>query len=94
LSAQEIAGIPTIHFDSSHLATDTAKRDQGVVLTTRQLVEHEIDSGELIEPFEARLPVEEGYYLVGPKGCFAAGGAIEALRRWLRQECQQFMPPA
>jgi LysR family transcriptional regulator, glycine cleavage system transcriptional activator len=88
LSGREIDEIPTINFDASHLAVDTAKRDQGVVLTSAPLVEHEIVSGELIEPFEARLPVDEGYYLVGRKGYFALGGAVEALRLWLRQECR------
>lgn len=88
LSGREIGEIPTIYFDQSHLAVDTAKRHQGVVLTSAPLVEHEIVSGELIEPFEARLPVNEGYYLVGPKGSFALGGAVEALRFWLRQECR------
>jgi LysR family glycine cleavage system transcriptional activator len=88
LSKREIGAIPTISFDASHLAVDTAKRDQGVVLTSLQVVEQEIASGELIEPFEARLPVDEGYYLVGPKGSFAQGGAVEALRLWLRQECR------
>lgn len=88
LSRREIGEIPTIHFDASHLAVDTAKREQGVVLTSASLVEPEIASGELIEPFEARLPVDEGYYLVGPKGSFAQGGAVEALRLWLKQECR------
>lgn len=88
LSKREIGEIPTINFDASHLAVDTAKRHQGIVLTSTSLVEHEIASGELIEPFEARLPVDEGYYLVGPKGSFAPGGAVEALRMWLRQECR------
>ncbi|KAA0987363.1 LysR family transcriptional regulator [Pseudomonas sp. ANT_J12] len=88
LSGREIGEIPTINFDASHLAVDTAKRHQGVVLTSTSLVEHEIASGELIEPFEALLPVDEGYYLIGPKGSFAQGGAVEALRFWLRQECR------
>lgn len=87
LSAPEVGEIPTIYFDQSHLAVDTAKRHQGVVLTSATLVEHEILSGELIEPFEARLRVDEGYYLVGPKGSFALGGAVDALRSWLKQEC-------
>lgn len=88
LSGREISGIPTINFDASHLAIDTAKRDQGVVLTSTSLVEPEIAGGELVEPFEARLPVDDGYYLVGPKGSFAQGGGVEALRFWLRQECR------
>lgn len=88
LSGREIDEIPAINFDASHLAIDTAKRDQGVVLTSAPLVEQEIASGELIEPFEARLTVDEGYYLIGPKGSFALGGAVEALRSWLRQECR------
>jgi LysR family glycine cleavage system transcriptional activator len=88
LSGPEIGEIPTINFDSSHLAIDTAKRHKGVVLTSAPLVDHEIENGELIEPFEARLPIDEGYYLVVPKGSFALGSAIEALRFWLRQECR------
>jgi LysR family glycine cleavage system transcriptional activator len=88
LPEPEVLAIPTIHFDSSHLAIDTASRHQGVVLTSAPLVEHEIESGELIEPFEAPLAIDEGYYLVGPKGAFAAGGAIGALRAWLGQECR------
>lgn len=92
LSARAIGSIPTINFDSSHLAIDTAKRHQGMVLTSTSLVEHDIGSGELIEPFEARLPVDEGYYLVGPKGSFAQGGAIAALRSWLGQECRASQP--
>jgi LysR family glycine cleavage system transcriptional activator len=88
LSEREISEIPTINFDASHLAVDTAKRHQGVVLTSASLMEHEIASGELIDPFEARLPVDEGYYLIGPKGSFALGGAVEALRFWLKQECR------
>jgi hypothetical protein len=68
------------------LAVDTAKRDQAAVLTSTSLVEQEIASDELIEPFEGQLAVDEGYYLVGRKGIFASGGAVEALRFWLRQE--------
>lgn len=87
LSAQATSAIPTIYFDQSHLAIDTAKRHQGVVLTSATLVEQEVASGELIEPFDAMLAVQEGYYLVAPKGTFAHGGAVAALRLWLQQEC-------
>ncbi len=87
LSERQIGEIATVNFDASHLAVDTAKHHQGVVLTSASLVEHEIASGELIEPFKARLPIDEGYYLVGPKGSFGLGGAVQALRDWLRQEC-------
>ncbi len=88
LGEREIAGVPTISFDASHLAIDTAKRHQGVVLTSTSLVEPEIANGELIEPFESRLAVDEGYYLIAPKGAFTKGSAVEALRIWLRQECR------
>lgn len=88
LSQQAIAAIPSIHFDASHLAIDTAKRHQGAVLTSTSLVEAELASGELIEPLDAGLAVDEGYYLVAPKGSFALGGAVDALRLWLQQECR------
>ena len=88
VSEPDIEEMPTINFDASHLAIDTAKRHQGVVLTSTSLVEHEIASGELIEPLESRLAIDEGYYLVGPKASFAMGGAVGALKIWLRQECR------
>ncbi len=89
LSDREIGDIPSMYFDASHLAIDTAKRHQGVVLTSTSLVEPELANGELIEPFAARLAVDEGYYVVGLKGSFAQGSAVEALRLWLRQECRE-----
>ena len=84
---REISKIPTINFDASHLAVDTATRHQGIVLTSAPFVQQEIANGELIEPFEAPLSVDEGYYLIGPKGSFASGTAADALRLWLKQEC-------
>lgn len=87
LTEAAVDAIPTIRFDASHLAIDTAKSGQGVVLTSTSLVAHELANGELIEPFDAPLAVDEGYYLIAPKGAFSQGGAIEALRLWLRQEC-------
>ncbi len=92
LGQRAVGNIATIRFDQSHLAIDAARRHQGVVLSCAPLTEQEILSGELIEPFEARLPLEKAYYLVYPKASLASGGVVDALRTWLRQEAAQHLP--
>ncbi len=86
-SKREISKISVINFDASHLAVDSAKRDHGVVLTSSPLLKQDLESGELIEPFKAQLAIDEGYFVVIPKGAFTHGGIASSLPRWLRQEC-------
>lgn len=94
LSGGEVGAIPTIGFNQLHLAVDAARRHQGVVLTDSVLVGQEASSSELVELFEARLAVEEGYYLLSPRNRLAAGEAVESLRVWLRQEAARRLLPA
>lgn len=64
LDDHAIAGLPIINFDQSLMAIEAAKQGHGVVMTSPLLVEEESAAGVLIEPFELRLPVANGYYLV------------------------------
>ena len=74
--------IHSIWFDQGVLAIDAARRNQGVVLTNELLARDELESGELIEPFQARMPLQRGYYLIYPKRK-PLSPAAEAFRDWL-----------
>jgi LysR family glycine cleavage system transcriptional activator len=74
--------ISGIHFDQSLMAIEAARRNQGVVITSEWLTQEEVASGVLVEPFEQRLPLSKGYYLVQPKHSILRP-TVQALRAWL-----------
>ncbi|MCV6611062.1 MAG: LysR substrate-binding domain-containing protein [Amphritea sp.] len=76
------ADITRLNFDQALLAIDAARRGQGVVLSNALLVEEELESGELVEPFRLRLDVAKGYYLVHPANQPLSDAAM-ALKSWL-----------
>jgi len=80
--------IPTLHFDQALLAIDAAKRNQGVVLCSALLVQEELKTGELIEPFSHRLPMDKNYYLVHPTNT-PLSPAASALKNWLIEQFSQ-----
>lgn len=82
IETQEVTQIAGIHFDQSLMAIEAARRDQGVVITSQWLTEEEIANGTLIEPFEQRLPLPKGYYLVQPKYAIQRL-SVQALKEWL-----------
>ncbi|MEQ7922549.1 LysR substrate-binding domain-containing protein [Xanthomonas sp. WHRI 1810A] len=87
IDSQAVAQIAGIHFDQSMMAIEAARRDQGVVITSEWLVEDEIASGALIEPFEQRLPLSKGYYVVQPRHAIPRP-AVQALKDWLIDQAQ------
>ena len=84
LSDAQIDAIPHLHFDQSLLAIETARYGQGAVLSSAILTEAEVRDGALCEPFEGRLPVTKGYYVVHHKGTHLRPAAL-ALKNWLLQ---------
>lgn len=82
LTDAQIAAIPGQHFDQSILAIETARHGQGVVLSSAILTETEIREGTLCEPFDMRLNVGKGYYVVNAKGAELRPAAA-LLKRWL-----------
>lgn len=84
LSEAQIDAIPSLHFDQSLLALETARYGQGVVLSSALLAEAELRDGSLCEPFDCRLPVPKGYYVVHHKGSPLRPAAL-ALKQWLLQ---------
>ena len=85
LDDAQIAGVAGIHFDQSMTAIEAAKQGQGVVMTSPLLVEEETAEGALIEPFEYRLPLSIGYYVVHHRRLAIRPAAL-ALKAWLIEE--------
>jgi LysR family glycine cleavage system transcriptional activator len=88
LHEAQIDAITGIHFDQSLMAIDAAVREQGVVLTSPLLVEAELASGELIEPFDHALSLDAGYYLVHPSMA-ETKQAVQSLKAWFTAASQQ-----
>ena len=82
LTAAQVAAIPAQHLDLSLIGIEAARRGEGVVLTSALLVEDEVEKGSLIEPFSARLPLANGYYVVHPRGV-ALRPAAQHVAQWL-----------
>lgn len=82
LTDAQIAAIPGQHFDQSILAIEAARHGHGAVLTSAILTEAEIRDGTLCEPFNARLNVGKGYYIVNAKGTDLRPSAA-VLKQWL-----------
>lgn len=82
----EIDGAPSLSFGSLALALDAAAAGQGVALGPEPLVQADVRQGKLVAPFDYRLPLDFGYYLVWPKEPQSAG--LSELRTWLLEEAQ------
>lgn len=81
-----------LQFDQGLIAIEAAKRSQGVVLTSPLLVEDEIASGQLVEPFPSRLPVKTGYFIVHPRR-WPLRPAAETVRAWILDETRPLREP-
>lgn len=83
LTSQQAAQTQGLHFDQSMLAIETARHAQGLLLCSAILVEAELQSGTLLEPWpQYRLPVNKGYYVVHPRQAQLRPAAA-ALKQWL-----------
>lgn len=73
------------HFSHSTLAVQAAIAGQGVVASTIELVQSAIDNGQLVAPFEPRVPWRFSYHLaVSPSN--ARRRVVQAFRDWLLEE--------
>lgn len=92
LDAKTVAAIPRIHFDQSLMAIEAAKQGHGVVLTSPYLTEKEVASKALIEPFEASLPLSNGYYIVHHRK-IPLSPAAQRVKQWLTEESAKPFSP-
>lgn len=82
LDETRIAAIHGIHFDHALVAIESARQGQGIMLGSALLVEEELASGALIEPFAQRLPLNKGFYVVHRRAA-PLRPAAQALKDWL-----------
>lgn len=82
LSQSQREKMTSLHFDQTLLGIEAAKRNQGVVLGNRLLVQEELDQGQLIEPFDFRLPSDKNYFVVHPRA-FPLSTAAQLFKEWL-----------
>src|SRR5271156_6075462 len=68
-------------FDSSLIMVQAAMRGAGVALAPYGLFRREIDSGQIVRPFETEIDVD-GYWLTRLKSR-APTAAMQAFRAWL-----------
>ena len=86
--AAEVDATRGPHFSSNILSLEAASQNLGVALALRPLVDADIASGRLCEPFESvRVKPRSAYYLVCPE-VIADRPAVAAFRKWLLEQVQ------
>lgn len=75
----------TLTFSSTSLAISAAIEGVGIALTDRELVEREIEFGQLIIPFNLRIETHKAFYLVYQQGRQLSRG-MQAFYNWISEE--------
>src|SRR5690606_32641539 len=87
LDDSQIAAITCFHFDQGLIAIEAPKQGQRVVMASPFLVEEELATGVLIEPFEHCLLLPTGYYIVHHRKLAIRPAAL-ALKDWLIEQAR------
>ena len=77
-----------IQLSSSQLATAAARQHLGIALADKQLSAPEIESGELMMPFDETLDTRRGFYLAHSKNR-ALTDAMTVFKQWVISEMQE-----
>ncbi|MEA3134381.1 MAG: LysR family transcriptional regulator, glycine cleavage system transcriptional activator, partial [Gammaproteobacteria bacterium] len=91
LVAQGATGIDTDAgpiFETRDLAIQAAIAQMGVAIVDPRFIEAELAAGQLIVPFEQRLPLDTGYWLVWRPGR-EGSRPLAAFRGWLADEMRR-----
>jgi LysR family glycine cleavage system transcriptional activator len=75
-------------FSSNILSLEAASQKLGVALALRPLVDADIASERLCEPFDVEVKPHSAYYLVCPE-VIADRPAVAAFRKWLLAQVSQ-----
>jgi LysR family glycine cleavage system transcriptional activator len=86
--ADKVDGTRGPHFSSNILSLEAASQKLGIALALRPLVDADIASGRLCEPFKIELKPRSAYYLVCPE-VIAERPAVVAFRKWLLKQAQK-----
>lgn len=88
LAAQGVTDIDTDAgpiFETRDLAIQAAIAQMGVAIVDPRFIEAELAAGQLTIPFDGRLPLDTGYWLVWRPGR-EGGRPLAAFRQWLAEE--------
>jgi LysR family transcriptional regulator, glycine cleavage system transcriptional activator len=85
--ADRVDGSRGPHFSSNILSLEAASQKLGVALALRPLIDADLASGRLVQPFEAELKPRSAYYLVCPE-VIAGRPAVQAFRNWLLKQAK------
>jgi LysR family glycine cleavage system transcriptional activator len=92
LTAQRVPGINTQAgpvFETRDLAIQAAIAQMGIAVVDPRFIEAELAAGQLTIPFDARLSLDTGYWLVWRPGR-EHGRPLAAFRAWLADEVSAY----
>jgi LysR family glycine cleavage system transcriptional activator len=72
-------------FETRDLAIQAAIAQMGIAIVDPRFIEGELAAGQLTLPFEQRLALPTGYWLVWRPG-LESGRPLAAFRRWMAEE--------
>ena len=75
-----------LRFSSTSLATGAAMEGLGIALADRQLVDKELERGELVIPFDISLDTQSAFYLVYPQERALMNYGMKAFCDWILAE--------
>jgi LysR family glycine cleavage system transcriptional activator len=76
-----------LKFENSAMAFDAALGGMGVAMGIQELVQHHLDTGQLVAPFGHVHRSPGGYYIVRPANR-PVSGATDAFLKWLLEQAQ------
>lgn len=85
LGGCEMSEMKTTNFSQTSLAIDAAIARQGVALTSRAIVESDLEAKRLCQPFPFSTTADEGFYIVAPREPRNAG-IVAITRKWLNEQ--------
>jgi LysR family glycine cleavage system transcriptional activator len=86
--ADKVDGTRGPRFSTNMLSIEAASQKLGVALALRPLVDADIDSARLVEPFAIEVTPESAYFLVCPE-VIADRPAVTAFRAWLLEKADE-----
>ena len=84
----QVAGVEDINesgglqVDTSLLAFELATSGVGVALARSSMMQHEVESGRLVAPFDIAVPIQEAFYLVSSAAA-DTHPHLETFRNWI-----------
>lgn len=85
LGQPNVTGTKRMQFNQTGLAIDAAMAGQGIALASRFLVQADLASGRLVQPFAAQMRGSQDFYVVVPRKQ-RHPEPTEAVRAWLLRE--------